>query len=134
MALKIEDITMKHPFIYEVGENLYYMGQGVFRVCTEPLSCTYFERYKKCIQDIGSERIEGLSLTAEEIDYVIYCYRKVRNYSEFDKNVDNPIKAKEDILNFISSLSTEELAELEKQLKDFVCIFKNYYHPRYPYN
>ncbi|MBR5316346.1 MAG: hypothetical protein IKU39_00445 [Lachnospiraceae bacterium] len=134
MATKLEDIVKKHAFMYEISDNVYCIGNGVFRKCRDSLAYTYFERYKECISRVGSERIEKSNLNTDEIEDVIYNFRKVRNYSEFDQNKDNPIQAKEDALKFIDSLSAKEAIELEKQLNDFINIFKNYYHPKYPYN
>ncbi len=131
---KLEDITKKHPFIYEVGDKLYYIGQGVFKECIDHFSYTYFEKYKNCIKKIGSERIENNKITSDEIEEIIYCFRKVRNHSEFPQSAEELLQSKTSTKNFLASLSAEESAELEIQLKDHINIFKNYYHPTYPYN
>lgn len=131
LNIKLEDIVKKYPFMYEVEEKIYYIGNGVFRECTDSLSFEYFKRYRDYIVLVGRETIATSSLNNEEAEALTYYFRKVKNRSDYDKNIDDPIQAKKDALEFISNLSYETTKKLFLQLEDYVNIFKNYYYPRF---
>ncbi len=125
--IKIEDIVKKHPFIYEVEGSLYYIGNGVFRSCNDPISYTYYENYKKYIDVIGRERIAGSKLNNDEINNLLYYFKRILMRSDFDRAIDEPIQARKNTLQFLLDLSEESSAELIGQLEDFVVIYKYYY-------
>ena len=44
--LKIHDITKKYPFMYEVNDQIFCMGQGVFHIYTDVMGLEYFKKYR----------------------------------------------------------------------------------------
>lgn len=126
--IEIEDIVKKYPFMYKIGEEIYLIGQGVFKKCTNEIAITYFNKYKTCVKTIGRIRIEKAQLTNEEAENLVYYFRKVMNYSGYDIPIDCPTQAKKSALLFLTTLSTETKNDILDQLEDYVYIFKNYYY------
>lgn len=125
-SVKIEDIMGKIPFIYEVKENRYIIGNYVFAPCTSQFACNYFERYRMEIARIGRETLQQEIFQCCNNDYkdLIYLFRKVKAYANIDISNDDKGEARKKTKEFLVSLNEQERQNLLEQMEDFVAVFR----------
>ncbi len=125
-SVKIEDIMGKIPFIYEVKENRYIIGNYVFAPCTSQFACDYFERYRMEIVRIGRENLQQENFQRSSDDYndLIYLFRKVKAYANIDISNDAKGGARKKTKEFLMSLNEQERQKLLEQIEDFMAVFK----------
>lgn len=126
--ITLGNIIHKYPFMYQTNTGIYFIGSGVFQMCSNQLAIEYFNRYKKIIEKVQRERIKNNLVNNEDAENLVYYFRKIMSYSDYHGDSDSPIKAKKDTLDFLNSLPHETKESLLEQLEDYVYIFKNYYY------
>lgn len=110
---KLEDLIKKHSFIYKIDDQYYYIGQWLFKPCTNIMVIDYYAKYKEALKN-------------EDDEQLYYWFRKVRACSDLDmdETKDNINKK---ILEFIDQLSNSQKSSLQNQLDEFVNTFHKYY-------
>ena len=126
ISVKIEDIMGKIPFIYEVKENRYIIGNYVFAPCMSQFACDYFERYRMEIARVGRETLQQETFQCCSVDYkdLIYVFRKVKAYANIDVSNDAKGETRKKTKEFLASLNEQEKQNLLDQLEDFVAVFR----------
>lgn len=124
--IKVEDIKNKYPFVYELKERLYQIGQGVFNDNVTGLVLRYFEDYRTEISSIGREKLWTGTLEYIQVQDLVYNFRKVISYSDFDTKDVDFLESKEKINAFINALDEEEKNALREQIEDYIIAFKYY--------
>lgn len=123
---KLDDLTKKYPFMYEVDGDIYQIGFGVFETCNSHIGKNYFEQYREFINKVGRENIVQYKLQGEEEEHLIYLFRKVKAYSELDRMSVSISEVNAEILMFIDSLNDEQKNHLFEQLEDYINSFWHY--------
>lgn len=127
--MKLEDLFKKYPFVYEVNQKYYYLGQGVCKECDSTFAISYFEDYKKFLEQIGRDVIasQTRNIDEESLDTLIYCFRKVKAYSDIKVEPEDYKTYRQRISDLVDTLSILEQQKLLQQLEDFVNVFYYYY-------
>ena len=123
--IKLEDIKKKYGFMYEIDDKVYFIGMGIFEMCTSSCAKYYFDEYRKRIHELGRENILPYHLEDNEVDALIYFFRKVKAYSnirEDEKIAENQKK----IEDFLYSLNEGQKKALLEQLEDYIHVFWYY--------
>ena len=123
---QLQDITKKYPFMYEVNDEVYCMGQGVFHICTDVMGLEYFNQYRKEVLSLGRDFIEQPYPEDRDIKKLVYYYGKVITYSEPKMKVEDPAKIKGNLLAFLDALSPDAQEKLTEQLEDYIDVFRHY--------
>lgn len=104
----LKERILKYPgFIYEVGQNHYFLGKWICTKCTDidATDCAFMYRMS---------RTQG-----EDAETNLY-FQKIRAYSDFALEVPyNPTLIEENLSALLQSLSETEKAALEQQLTAF---------------
>lgn len=129
--MNLEDLYKKYPYIYEVNNGYYYLGWGICKICDSNIALSYYEKYKKCIQSIGSEVIaSNKNIDDEQLDQLLYYFRKVKAYSDIATDKNDMPNFKNELFQFLNQLDKGEQEKLCEQLTDFVNTF-HYYNRRW---
>ena len=123
---RLQDITKKYPFMYEVNGEVYCMGQGVFHICTDVMGLEYFNQYGKEVLSLGRDFIEQPYPEDRDVKNLVYYYGKVITYSEPKMKVEDPAKIKGNLLAFLDALSPDVQEKLSEQLEDYIDVFRHY--------
>lgn len=123
---QLQDITKKYPFMYEVNDEVYCMGQGVFHICTDVMGLEYFNQYRKEVLSLGRDFIEQPYPEDRDIKKLVYYYGKVITYSEPKMKAEDPAKIKGNLLAFLDALSPDAQEKLTEQLEDYIDVFRHY--------
>ena len=124
--LKIHDITKKYPFMYEVNDQIFCMGQGVFQIYTDVMGLEYFKKYRNEITFLGREFISQPYPDHRDVKNLVHYYERVKTYSESTTKTENPAEVKAKLLAFLDSLTPDEQDKLSKQLEDYINVFRHY--------
>lgn len=125
-TVKLEDIIKKHSFIYEVNDEIYHIGQLVFKKCNNPIALQYFDKYQSLIDRVGREKLINNQLDESEVEELVYYFKKVKIYSESRSVDETDINSNNKILDFIFSLNEDSKNKLLIQLENFVYSFQYY--------
>ena len=123
---QLQDITKKYPFMYEVNDEVYCMGQGVFHICTDVMGLEYFNQYRKEVLSLGRDFLEQPYPEDRDIKKLVYYYGKVITYSEPKMKAEDPAKIKGNLLAFLDALSPDAQEKLTEQLEDYIDVFRHY--------
>lgn len=123
---QLQDITKKYPFMYEVNDEVYCMGQGVFHICTDVMGLEYFNQYRKEVLSLGRDFIKQPYPEDRDIKKLVYYYGKVITYSEPKMKAEDPAKIKGNLLAFLDTLSPDAQEKLTEQLEDYIDVFRHY--------
>lgn len=123
---KLQDITKKYPFMYEVDGEIYCMGQGVFHICTDVMGLEYFNEYRKEMLSLGRDFIKQPYPEERDVKKLVYYYGKVLTYSEPKMKGEDPAKIKGNLLTFLDTLSPDAQEKLTEQLEDYIDVFRHY--------
>ena len=123
---RLQDVTKKYPFMYEVNGEVYCMGQGVFHICTDVMGLEYFNQYRKEVLSLGRDFIEQPYPEDRDIKKLVYYYGKVITYSEPKMKAEDPAKIKGNLLAFLDALSPDVQEKLSEQLEDYIDVFRHY--------
>lgn len=124
--VKLEDISKKHPFIYEIDNTFYIMGANAFEEY-DSIGLDYYRKYRECINKFGREKIYPYSLSNEdpkEVKNLVRAFSKVKTYADAAKT-DN-FRAHIELEEFIANLSEDNRKKLLEQLEDYVNVFWYY--------
>ncbi len=116
---KLENLITKRGFIYLIDGEYYYIGHWIFKKCTDGHVINLFEEYREL--DINN---------LEDEKRILYLFRKLMLYSEFEIEDPNETKYDRNIVNFIEGLSDRNKELLLIQLDDFVNLFM-YFNKKY---
>jgi len=123
---KLEDITKKYPFMYEINGTVYCMGQGVFHIYTNQIGLEYFRKYREEIMSVGREYVEQPYPDHQEVEKLVRYYDKVMIYSEPTVKAGDPAGIKSNLLAFLDTLGPDEKEKLGEQLDDYINVFRHY--------
>ena len=122
--IKLEDITNKYPFIYEVQDKFYIIGRSTFAVCSSRFAIEYFRLYREEIKKLGRLYIQERHYdNKSDFNSLVYYFRKVKAYANIDLPNEEKVKAKERIYEFLDKLKLEERQSLLEQVEDYVASF-----------
>jgi len=127
--VKLEDLYKKYPFIYELSGDYYIIGLGICKLCCSSNAITYYEAFKKSLNEVGIEKVTmgSYDVAEDKLDTLLYYFRKVIAYCDIAVDDAEPSTFRKKIENLISSLSNTRKDELLRQLKIFVNLFYYYY-------
>lgn len=127
--IKLDDLYKKYPFIYETDGDYYYIGWGICKQCSSSIALDYYKLYKKTLNEIGEEKVASRNndIDEEMLDTLLWCFRKVKAYSDIAVDNEDLRLFRGKIENFICSLSDEQQRTLLEQLRNFVNVFYYYY-------
>ena len=102
----LSERILKLPgFLYQIGNNYYYLGKWICKECTDQNATDCVTMYQMC-------RAGG-----EEPDTNTY-FQKIRAFSDFALEVPyNPAKIADDMKTLLEALSDDETAKLVKQVE-----------------
>lgn len=123
---RLEDITKKYPFMYEINGMVYCIGQGAFYTYANQIGLEYFRKYREEVMSLGRERIERPYLDHREVEKLVHYYSRVMTYSEPTAKAENPAIIKGRVLEFLDTIDSEEREKLSAQLEDYVHVFRHY--------
>lgn len=121
----LKTIVNKYPFMYEIGDTVYYIGYGVFQVCSDQRSFFEFNRYRDTLTAIGRERLFNGELTPSEVGQLVNTFKQVRKMSNHRNPSDeDAIQAKKRFEDAADRMSASEKTQLTEQLTEFIWIYK----------
>ena len=101
----IEQLLNLPGFVYRIGSSYYYLGKWICKECTDMDITDCVTMYEMCYD-------------SEEKDGTLFYYNKLRAYSDFALDIPyDASKIRQDMTNLISSLSEQEIMQLQAQLK-----------------
>ena len=122
IKVKLEDISKKNAFIYEIGDDYYILGQNIMKkISYNSIDAQIYREYKNVLEQYKPLADESY----EEIVYdetAVSSFKHVLNHSDIADNCKQ-----EELLEFINRLSENEKDSLYKQLKIFVRLFNEWY-------
>lgn len=128
--VKLEDLYKKYPFIYEVDEKYYYIGWGICKECTSKFALSYYEDFKKTVEEVGEEILaqgDCNKIDEDQLDSLLYFFRKVKAYSDIEVDSNDMPTFRKQLNDFLDGISLEEKQKLQHQLEIFVDTFHYYY-------
>lgn len=123
---RLEDITKKYPFMYEINGTVYCIGQGVFYTYTNQIGLEYFRKYREEIMSLGRAYIEQPYPDHREVEKLVHYYGRVITYSEPTAKAEDPAIIKGRVLEFLDKIDPEAREKLSEQLEDYVLVFRHY--------
>lgn len=127
MNVKLEDITKKYPFIYEVKDDFYIIGCGAFAPCKSQFAISYYQNYREAINKLGRDFIQEHHYDyPEDFDALVYNFRKVKAYADIGIPNEDRAMAGRIIPEFLESLDEKEKEKLLHQVEDYVASFWYY--------
>lgn len=124
--MRIKDLYKKHPFIYELDGEYFYLGQGICRKCGSQRAISYYEKFKECIDAIGEKNIDPYECDKkgdEVFDNLILNFKKTYKSCKFVSTEKDISAATKKLDDFLSQLNPHETAEIERQLGIFTSVF-----------
>ena len=129
--IKLNELYKKYPFIYKVHDDYFFIGTGICKPCYSKVALDYFNRYTSILNDVDDKMIIEYSDWLSRIDgnikdALLYCFRKIKAYSESNVDTKDLLIFKKRIEDFTLHLSESEKTDLHKQLVISIEAFRCY--------
>lgn len=113
-------LKKKEPFIYQIGDTLYYLGCAACRECTADEQ-KLFEEYQKEHARLCAEIVKHpMCLNPESGVYIADVLQKILTLPDSDYCADREQRSNQKLIALLNSLDAHTLSDLEKQIRDFV--------------
>lgn len=113
-------LKKKVPFIYRIGDTLYYLGCAACRECTADEQ-KLFEEYQKEYERLCTEIVEHPKcLNADSGVCIADILQRILTLPDSDYCADRERKSNQELIALLNSLDDLTLSDLEKQIRDFV--------------
>ena len=127
MIIKLEDITKKYPFIYEINNDYYIMGLDAFEKCQSDRAINRYKEYKAEINRLGREAIQQQKYdNSDDFSALVFYFRKVMSHANINSSFEECSKNRHNLHDFLCNLKPSEKEILLRQLEDYVAVFGYY--------
>lgn len=120
--VKLEDISKKNAFIYEIDDAYYILGQNIMKkISYNSIDAQIYREYKNVLEQYKP-------LADESYEEIVYDETAVKRFKHVLNHADIADNCKrEELLEFIDGLAEKDKDSLCKQLDIYVRIFNKLY-------
>lgn len=131
--VKLNDISKKYPFVYEVDGKLVVMGAGILYQFPQE---DFFVRrnwnnYRETIEKIGRNRLDAYVLASDEKTEMAQVFCKLiiigKQIEDMERRKGHHRTPEDDVRKYLADLDENQKKNVLQQLEDYVRCF-HYYH------